>query len=213
MDFQHGHRPQQQQMNAGLTRYRSAPSSYFTSFLDGANNTIGRGGGGGGGIGGYGMDDLDHCLNRFMPNNGQGEDSNPGNSFSNNMSMQSQTQFMTTMKQKQEAMQPQQQPLQQQNIQNSYSQVSQMMYQSQASSPAEVQAQRNHNSEASNASAIDYSNRLLSSMNSNRFAPIKMATGGGNLNLTRYNSSPAGLFANINIENGNVFWSRCTFFA
>lgn len=197
MDFQRGHRHQQQpQMTGGLTRYRSAPSSYFTSFLDATDNyvssSVGGGGGGIGGMGGYVMDDLDQFLNRFMPNNSgqRQEELNPGNNFSNSMSIQShQTQFVGSMKQEQESMESQGQL-------NDFS--SQMMYQSQDSAEIQAPAQRNQqNSEAS----VDYSNRLLNSVNTNRFTPMKMATGGGNSNLIRYNSSPAGLFANINIEN------------
>lgn len=193
MDFQYGHRhqqqqqqqeeqqqqqqQQQQQMNmmmssSGLTRYRSAPSSYFTSYLeDSAADTINSRGGGG-----YGMDDLDHFLNRFLPNSTTTEGQQQGSNLcTTTTSMQSP--HRTT-------------PCVKQEIQTDYSQT--------------MMSQNDHNS-----SSMDcYSNnRVLSS--SNQFAPIKMATGGGgnnsNSNLVRYNSSPAGLFANINVHNGKFF--------
>ncbi|XP_071915699.1 transcription factor bHLH130-like isoform X2 [Coffea arabica] len=194
MDFQRSN--QHQQMSGGLTRYRSAPSSYFSSFFDAAADIIPRSGGG------FGGDDLDHFLNRFMPSNrvnAQAEDSNSNNSFANSMNMQqSQSQFVASMKQEAEVMQqPEQLQQLQQTNQNDYSQISQqMMYQSQA----QVQ-QNTNNTQLSSASAGDNSYRLLSSVNSNRLTPAKIESGGGISNLIRYNSSPAGLFANINIEN------------
>ncbi|XP_027147979.1 transcription factor bHLH130-like isoform X1 [Coffea eugenioides] len=194
MDFQRSN--QHQQMSGGLTRYRSAPSSYFSSFFDAAADIIPRSGGG------FGGDDLDHFLNRFMPSNrvnAQAQDSNSNNSFANSMNMQqSQSQFVASMKQEAEVMQqPEQLQQLQQTNQNDYSQISQqMMYQSQA----QVQ-QNTNNTQLSNASAGDNSYRLLSSVNSNRLTPTKIESGGGISNLIRYNSSPAGLFANINIEN------------
>lgn len=69
MDFQHIHQNQQQQqqpkqqINAGLARYRSAPSSYFASFLDDntslKSNSIRAGN--------YLGDGLDNFLHSLMP--------------------------------------------------------------------------------------------------------------------------------------------------
>ncbi|KAL3519221.1 hypothetical protein ACH5RR_021810 [Cinchona calisaya] len=176
---------QQQQMSGGLTRYRSAPSSYFSSFLDTAADTISS-------SSGFGGDDLDNFLDKFMPSyriNAQPQmDSNSNYGSGNSTTMQqqqSQSQFVASMKQEPEVMLQQQHQNQQQQ---------QIMYP--APGPqAQPQQNTNNTQQVSNASALD---------NSYRLAPMKMGNGGGgNSNLIRYNSSPAGLFANSNIENEN----------
>lgn len=190
MDFQYGHRHQQQQqqqrpeqqqqeqhqqqinmmtISSGLTRYRSAPSSYFASYLeDSTADTINSHGGGG-----YGMDDLDHFLNRFLPSSTTTEGQQQRSNLCTANSMQSPHRTTSFVKQE---------------LQTDYSQP--------------MMSQTNHNSSSSTSMDCFSNNRILSS--SNQFAPIKMATGGGNnsnSNLVRYNSSPAGLFANIDIPN------------
>uniref|UniRef100_A0A5B7A1V2 BHLH domain-containing protein n=1 Tax=Davidia involucrata TaxID=16924 RepID=A0A5B7A1V2_DAVIN len=172
----HSSQQQQQQMNSGLMRYRSAPSSYFANLINS----------------GDGGDDCNGFLNpgpsnpetepvfaRFISSGGT-EDSNSLNlceiqpNSSANETMQSQ--FMTLMKHEPEVLQHQQQN-------NGYSSASQMIYQSQSQPPLP-----NHNSTVSN-SAMDSSYRL---------PQMKMGAG-GNLNLIRHSSSPAGLFSH---ENG-----------
>nr|GLL43376.1 transcription factor bHLH122-like isoform X2 [Ipomoea trifida] len=181
---------QQQQMSSGLTRYRSAPSSYFASFLN-------SDGGGGGGGGGYARDDFDQLLNahnsssdiqqafgRFMDSlDSQDVNSNrPGNPSSN-----------LNVKQESDAYeQPKQQQLPESG--GDYGSVSQMNYSG--------QAQQSHNSGAT-TSAMENSYGLMNSANPDRFrsSAVKMNTGVANSNLTRYNTSPAGFFAQIDIGN------------
>ncbi|KAL0459258.1 UNVERIFIED_CONTAM: Transcription factor [Sesamum latifolium] len=175
---------QQQQQNmqtgsAGLTRYRSAPSSYFASFLD--NPTA---------DGGFGADDLEQLFNprasspetqrifsRFM--NGTA-DTVQENSFSN-MTLPSKPQLNSQfLPPRSKESEPQQQS-------KDYSSASQIMYQT-------------HNSGAANSAAMQNSyNRPFDS-----FSSMKVEGGGGAVggsSLVRHSSSPAGLFANINIEN------------
>ncbi|CAN4104767.1 unnamed protein product [Withania somnifera] len=221
---------QQQQMTSGLTRYRSAPSSYFTSLLS-SNNPAGIAGGGGNC--GYARDDFEQFLNprasnngikqvfdRFVANIGP-QDSNPdeliGDSrqiHQNPMSnMNVRSEVVAPMKQENEAQQQRQMnyQFQEQQSQNSqfispvkteitqqnsdYSLASQMNYQ--------TQAQQNENS-TDYTSAMDSFCRYLDS-DSNRMNQIKMdggfGAGSSNSNLTRYNSSPAGFVAQVNIEN------------
>ncbi|CAI9106590.1 OLC1v1005783C5 [Oldenlandia corymbosa var. corymbosa] len=201
MDFQRTNNQQQLHMaGGGLTRYRSAPSSYFSSFLDAADEAIRNHSGGGSGFG-YGGDDLDHFLNRFMPGNSSGLDSIFNDSFSNNANMQSQSQVVASVKREEETLQPQQ--LQQQRNQSIHSQLPPPVpFRNQAQGQSRLSQQIIGNAEASSASAVDNSHSLLNSVRSNQMgAPLKMASGGGNSNLQRYNSSPAGWFANINVEN------------
>lgn len=150
---------QQQQMNSGLTRYRSAPSSYFADMLNGSLfggeevadqfiNTRAS------------SPDSDRFFSRFMSSCG-GEDSNLPNvsdvrpsSFVNEPI---QSQFMVQMKHEPDVPQAQQQQQQQ-----------------------------------------------MGSLGMNNLPQMKMG-GGNNLNLIRQSSSPAGLFAQVNIDNGIVF--------
>ncbi|KAK4373791.1 hypothetical protein RND71_004468 [Anisodus tanguticus] len=201
---------QQQQMTSGLTRYRSAPSCYFSSILSSNNNPAGVGGGNCG----YARDDFDQLLNprasdtgikqvfdRFVANIGP-QDSNPNGLIGDN-TQQIQQNPMSNMKQEHEAQQPQKNslfiaPVKQEIIQQNsdYSLASQMNYQ--------TQAQQNHNS-TDFTSGMDNFSRYLGSVDSNRLNQTKMdggfGAGSSNSNLTRYNSSPAGFFAQVNIEN------------
>ncbi|KAK4407377.1 Transcription factor [Sesamum angolense] len=153
---------QQQQQNmqmgsAGLTRYRSAPSSYFASFLDTPSAD-----------GGFGADDLEQLFNprasspesqrifsRFM--NGTA-DTIQENSFLN-MTMPSKPQLN-----------------------------SQFLPPRSKESDPQQQLQRQQSNDYSSASQI---------------ISMKVEGGGavGGSGLIRHSSSPAGLFANINIEN------------
>lgn len=221
---------QQQQMTSGLTRYRSAPSSYFSSLLNSNPANVA----GGGGNCGYARDDFDQLLNPRTSNNGikqvfdrfvanigsQGsipdgfiDDSQQiqQNSISN---MNVRSDVVAPMKQEHGAQQqrmnyqcqeqqsqnsqfiaPVKQEITQQN--SDYSLASQLNYQ--------TQAQQNHNATGF-TSGMDNFGRYLGSVDSNRLNQTKMdggfGTGSSNANLTRYNSSPAGFFAQINIENG-----------
>ncbi|CAN4094873.1 unnamed protein product [Withania somnifera] len=219
---------QQQQMTSGLTRYRSAPSSYFSSLL----NSNPAGVAGGGGNCGYARDDFDQLLNPRASNNGIkqvfdrfvaniGQDSNPDELIGDSQRIQKNR--MSNMNVRSEVVAPtkqeylaQQQQMnyqcQEQQSQNSlfiapvkqgiaqqysdYSLASPMNYQ--------TQPQQNQNS-TEFTSAMDSFCRYLDSVDSNRLNQGKMdggfGAGSSNSNLTRYNSSPAGFFAQVNIEN------------
>ncbi|KAK6164196.1 hypothetical protein DH2020_001060 [Rehmannia glutinosa] len=178
-------------MGSGLTRYRSAPSSYFASLLNSPTND-----------GVFGGDDFEQLFNprasspeaqrifsRFM----NSTDTVRENSSDMTLPSQSQlnSQFLPPGKTEPDVHPPQQQLQRQQS--NDYSSASQMMYQS------------HNNSEAANASAAMENSSytgLLGSFNTNRVAEMKTErVGGGNSSLIRHSSSPAGLFANIDIEN------------
>ncbi|XP_009618594.1 transcription factor bHLH80-like [Nicotiana tomentosiformis] len=213
---------QQQQMTSGLTRYRSAPSSYFSSLLSSNNPTAVVSGGGNCG---YARDDFDQLLNsrasntddvkqvfdRFVANIDP-QDSNPNNGLIGD-TQQIQQNHMSNMNVRSEGVAPtkqeheQSQARQSQNSQfiaavkqetqqnSDYSLASQMNYQ--------TQAQQNDNSDLT--SAMDNFARFLGAADSNRLNQTKMdggfGAGSSNSNLTRYNSSPAGFFAQFDIEN------------
>lgn len=180
---------QNMQTGSGLTRYRSAPSSYFASLL---NTPAGEGGG-------FGADDFEQLFNprasspetqrifsRFM--NSASDSIQENCSTSTNLSSQPQlnSQFPPPRKAAEPEVQRQQS--------NDYSSASQEIYQS-------------HNSEPANSMESSRNNTLVGPFNSNRVAHMKIEPGGGNSGgLIRHSSSPAGLFANINIENGNFFF-------
>ncbi|KAI3449926.1 hypothetical protein Pfo_006591 [Paulownia fortunei] len=180
---------QNMQMGSGLTRYRSAPSSYYASLLNSPASD-----------GGFEADDFEQLFNprasspetqrifsRFM-NSAETIQENCSSSMTLPSQSQINSQFLPPRKTEPEVQQPQKQLQRQQS--NEYSSASQMMYQS-------------HNSEAANSAAMDNSHsRQLGSFNSNRVAQTKMEhDGGGNSSLIRHSSSPAGLFAKIDIEN------------
>ena len=197
-DLQHHHRhlldyhqPQHhpKQMNSGLTRYQSAPSSYFSNILDRdfcqeflnrpsspeTERIIARflsSTEDAGGIGGNTENISDKNLCEIMQNSPVRETA---------VKIEQQTQIMTPMNNQTGVMQ--------QQLQGNYSSASQNFYQSQPQ-----QHLPNHHS----ASTMDY--RIPNSTGMARPTQMKMG-GGNNSNLIRHSSSPAGLFANINIEN------------
>ncbi|CAA2965565.1 transcription factor bHLH122-like [Olea europaea subsp. europaea] len=175
----------QQQVGSGLKRYRSAPSSYLTSLSDITSTS-----------GGFEGDDFDQIFNarvsspetqqifeRFM-----NSVDTIGHNYSSNMSLQSQSQsqFVQPIKNETDVHQPQQ--LLQKQKSNDYSSASQMTYQTHSSGNA--------------SSSMDNSfSRLHGSINSDRVAHMRMDGGVCSSNLIRQSSMPAGLFANINIDN------------
>ncbi|XP_021863019.1 transcription factor bHLH130-like [Spinacia oleracea] len=227
---------QKQQTNT-LTRFRSAPSSYFSSFLDAAADIIptttggaSSGGGGGGGGGGERRDfptarplspETENIFASFL-NNISEETNNSSSSrkLSNipeNLAVQP-PQFAVRVKeetdiqhqqlqqqqhQQQQRHQPQQLQQQQHQQQGNYSTQSQMIYHSQSKPPLSNQ----HNT-ATVSSAMQNSFRTTaaSSMGIDSIPHMKTGNGGGINNnssgLTRHSSSPAGFFANLNIDTG-----------
>ena len=191
------HHQQQQPMSSGLMRYRSAPSSYFESLI----NSSGVGGG----------ENCDEFLNprhsspeterffsKFM--SGVGTEDLSSHSLSGvrqNSSVNEalQPQFAESKKHTTDIYQRHEQ---QQN--SNYSSSSQTIYQNQTQS-----CLPNHNSPASN-SDMDKPYSMVSSTPMDSLNQMKMGSGGGNSNLIRQSSSPAGFFSHINMDNGTPFF-------
>ncbi|XP_075481297.1 transcription factor bHLH122-like isoform X5 [Primulina tabacum] len=176
-------------MGSGLTRYRSAPSSYFSTLLNSSNIM---------GDDGFGEDEFEHLFNppasspetqkffsRFM-NNSETIHEN----CSSNMKLQSQINPLYPPPRKSESSvhKPQQQ-LQRQQKSDDFSSVPHMMY---------------HiiNTGAANSDMQDSDYGWMGSLNSNSAVQMKTEEGGGG-GLIRHRSSPAGLFESINIKNEN----------
>ncbi|XP_021772031.1 transcription factor bHLH130-like [Chenopodium quinoa] len=201
---------QQKQQTNGLTRFRSAPSSYFASFLDAAADTVTATaiGGVSGGVGGERRDfpaarplspETESIFARFM--NSIGEEDNSSQKLSNipeNVAVQ--PEFTVRVKQEtdiQQQLQHQQQP---QPQQGNYNNQSQMMYHSQSKPPLS----NHHNTAVSSAMQNTFRAAAASSMGIDSIPHMKTGIGGGinnsNSGLTRHSSSPAGFFANLNID-------------
>ncbi|XP_060216303.1 transcription factor bHLH130-like isoform X1 [Lycium barbarum] len=220
MDHSH---VQQQRISSGLTRYRSAPSSYFSSLL--SNTPVGGGGCG------YARDDfsrgstssdIEQVFARFVASIGN-QDSNSGTN------QQIQDNPKSNLNVTSDFIVPKQEDIQQnkrlmRHRSSDYSLVAQMNYQNQAQQQSQQfispvkkepetlqqlqqqstvnyqsQAQQIDKSRVASSSAMDNSFVFTSSVNSARWTPG--SGGGANSNLTRYNSSPAGFFDTINIGN------------
>ncbi|KAH6766713.1 hypothetical protein C2S52_017696 [Perilla frutescens var. hirtella] len=183
MNSHHQQFEQNTQMGSGLTRYRSAPSSYFASLLSNPTTDDGF----------IAADDFEQLFNpratspdtqiifsRFMNSNDAAVQENRE---SNTAAPPPQPLLLPRKSEAEEFHQPQQHQLQQSNdYSNSAAVTSQMMYGS-------------HNSASAAA--------VFASFNSNCAAaqPKMERAGAAPSGLIRHSSSPAGLFANINIEN------------
>ncbi|XP_038700558.1 transcription factor bHLH122-like [Tripterygium wilfordii] len=169
----------QKQMNSGLARYQSAPSTYFSGFIDEILNRPSS-------------PETERLFERLLSSTDNNTDNDTSDQSQNQIipsikressneaakELEQQTQFMESMSNKAAAMiEPQQ---------SNYSPTPQGFYQSQSRPPLPDQ---NPGYQGMDPMGID------------RFPPMKVA-GGGNSNLIRHSSSPAGLFADINIENG-----------
>lgn len=191
---------QQQQITSGLTRYRSAPGSYFSSLLN-SNNPAGVAGGGGNC--GYARDDFDQLLNprasnngikqvfdRFVANIGP-QDSNPDELTGDSQQIQQNpmsnmnvtSEVVAPMKQEHETQQQRQQmnyQCQEQQSQNSQfiAPVKQEITQQNSDYPLasqmnyQTQAQQNQNSTGL-TSAMDSFCRYLGSVDSDRLNQTK----------------------------------------
>lgn len=182
LHLQNHQQPQQQQkMNSGLMRYQSAPSSFFANI--------------------FSTDDFEEFLNprssspeterifgRFISSGGQ-PGASPSPDFSElqqkSAAINHQTQFMPSTKGENEVVQQR----------NDYTSGSQTVYQTQSQPPIP-----NHSSPAP-TSAMGSTYQAATSMTMDGLPHMKVG-GGGNSNLIRHSSSPAGLFADINVENG-----------
>ncbi|XP_047317993.1 transcription factor bHLH130-like [Impatiens glandulifera] len=172
---------QQQQMNSGLTRYRSAPSSYFAGICDGG-------------------DSFDHfvrspspeterILSRFV--SGGGKDDESSHNLCKIEPNSSAIETGTTKYREEE----EENGLElQQRDNNAYSVAasSQMIYGN--------QAHQNRTACSSSSMNNDSYKQLATSLPlDQRFHPVKMMTGGSN--LMRQSSSPAGFLSYLNPEH------------
>ncbi|KAE8037099.1 hypothetical protein FH972_009722 [Carpinus fangiana] len=170
---EHQAQHQQNQMNSGLTRYRSAPSSYFSNIIDrefceqffsrptspetekifAQFMSGGSGGGGGGAAADGGTEDVASEVG-----------AKEGNSQP--------TQFM-------------------QSIHNEAARVLQQQSNSGSTSQSFYQS----------PSRLPLPNQGSNSMGMDPLAQMKSGGGGNSSSLIRHSSSPAGLFSHINVEN------------
>lgn len=171
-DLQQNHH--QNQMNSGLTRYRSAPSSYFANIIDRefCEEFFNR----------PSSPETERILTRFIAGSGGGG-GNGGTEVTNTSEVvateasSQQTQFMASMNNEAAGV------LQQQ--QSNYGSASQNFYEGPPRPPLPN-------------SSVEGSY----SMGLNRLPQMKTGGGGNNSSLIRHSSSPAGLFANINVGEG-----------
>ncbi|KAL9248396.1 hypothetical protein vseg_021721 [Gypsophila vaccaria] len=186
-DLQTQFQNQKQQVNS-LTRFRSAPSSYFADFLDAADTITNSGGANGGDKGDHSntkgdffsarplSPETENIFASFMASMGEGSISSkklceiPENS-------QMQPEFMGSVKEEQ----------------SNYNTSSQLMYQSSSKPPL-----TNQHSSAS----------AMCSVGIQSTSQMKVGLGGRNSNgassLTRHSSSPAGFFDSLNIDGYGV---------
>ncbi|TYH69765.1 hypothetical protein ES332_D05G075600v1 [Gossypium tomentosum] len=170
------------QMNSGLTRYQSAPSSYFSNILDRdfCQEILNR----------PSSPETERIIAKFLSSSGDaagGGDANTETIPSQNLCTATQSSPVRETPVKIEQSAQIMTPINNQTglmQQPKYSSASQNFYQSQP--PQYLLNQQ------PSASAMDYTTPN----------PTGMKMGGGNnSNLIRHSSSPAGLFSKINIEN------------
>lgn len=209
----------QKQQTNNLTRFRSAPSSYFASFLDAAADTVtttggASGGGGGGGVGvvggggGGGAEKREYTNARPLSPETEsifanfmssiGAENNSSSQKLCNIQETSAVQPEYTVRVKEETDTQHQQQLQQSN----FNTQSRMLYHIPPKPPLSNQ----HTAAVSSAMQNSFKAVAASSSGINSI-PL-MRTGGGvginnnNVSLTRHSSSPAGFFANLNMDTG-----------
>ncbi|MBA0774318.1 hypothetical protein Gotri_009535 [Gossypium trilobum] len=172
----------QKQMNSGLTRYQSAPSSYFSNILDRdfCQEILNR----------PSSPETERIIAKFLSSSGDaagGGDANTETIPPQNLCTATQSSPVRETPVKIEQSAQTMTPINNQTglmQQPNYSSASQNFYQSQP--PQYLLNQQ------PSASAMDYTTPN----------PTGMKMGGGNnSNLIRHSSSPAGLFSKINIEN------------
>ncbi|KAK7325051.1 hypothetical protein VNO77_29099 [Canavalia gladiata] len=177
---------QQPQVNSsGLQRYRSAPSSYFTNIIDREfyENIFNR----------PSSPETERIFSRFM-NSLSGDAAAEEDSLHQKLSTDSAVKEEIDQQQQEQVINNENVALQHSNINNYHSVSHQNFYQSSSRPPLPNQ---NHTVPSGMDEAY--------SMGVNRLQQTQMKTGGGNTStLIRHSSSPAGLFSQINIENGYV---------
>lgn len=183
----HSHQQQPQQMNSGLTRYRSAPSSYFTNIIDKEfyEDMFNR----------PSSPETEKIFSRLMNSLANESDDAPAQFISPSVRPNSvvkeeitdqQNQILPPVNNEHVALQHQQQ-----NSVNNFVSAPQNTFQSSGRPPLPNQHM------TSQAMDGDYSS------GGHRLQQVK-APDVNNSNLIRHNSSPAGFFSTLNIES-NVF--------
>lgn len=177
---------QQQKMNSGLSRYQSAPSSLFSSLLDRefCEEFFNR----------PSSPETEQIFARFLSSSGGGvgggevgDGGNPQTIGISDVLENSPTKEISVK------IEPQTAPM---NIETPHP----GSFSSAAASPNFYETRPPL--VPSTSSAMEYS-----SIGMNRIPAMKTG-GGGTSNLIRHSSSPAGLFANIHIENGYVMMKK-----
>ncbi|KAK8601922.1 hypothetical protein V6N13_058409 [Hibiscus sabdariffa] len=181
------------QMNTGLTRYQSAPSSYFSSILDRdfCQEILNR----------PSSPETERIIARFLSSSDDGSGGvgdNPENISDQNLGSTTSIMSNSPVRETTVKIEPQTQTMTRMNNQTgvvhqqqqgNYSSVPQNFYQNQA---------QQHLSNQQPNSAMEYRVPISTAM----AQPTQMKMGNGNnSSLIRHSSSPAGLFSNINIEN------------
>lgn len=201
---------QQPQVNSsGLTRYRSAPSTYFNNIIDREfyehifnrpsspetervfsrfMNSIGDGDGDGVGGGGDATAAEDSLTQNFSPDSAVKEE----------IINQQDQQVMSSMNNETLVWKEEEQQ-QHSNINNYSSASTHNFYQSSSRPPLPNQ---NLNSGMEGTYSVGV----------NRLQQMKKTGTGNHSNLIRHSSSPAGLFSQINIENGMFYFLFINFF-
>lgn len=189
------HHQQHQQMNSGLTRFRSAPSSYFSNIID--------------------REFYEHLFNkpsspeterifaRFMNSLGGGGDAAEPESAAL-------AQNLSTVQQQQQQQLPSAAA-----VKEEVDQQSQAMPSNEPVVLHQLQQQQQQQSNINNYGSSAPPPQSFYQSSGRPPLPNQMKTGRGNTsNLIRHGSSPAGLFSNINIDSGmsNFFFLFCLFF-
>ncbi|KAJ1421954.1 Myc-type, basic helix-loop-helix [Sesbania bispinosa] len=172
LDHQHHH---QNQMNSGLTRFRSAPSSYFSNIIDREfyEHVFNR----------PSSPETERIFQRFVNSLGDG-DGAAEDSLAQNLSTVQQQQIPAVKEEVNQQQQSQAMPMPSMN-----------------NEPVVLQQQQPQSNMMNNFSSSAPQNFYQST--GRPPLPTQMKTGrANNSNLIRHGSSPAGLFSNINIESG-----------
>ncbi|KAJ8759605.1 hypothetical protein K2173_008786 [Erythroxylum novogranatense] len=172
---QQHHQYEQKQMSSGLTRYQSAPSSYFSSFLDRdfCEELLNR----------PTSPETERIFARFLSDSG-GNTYNPSNPNLFDIKQDSPMRESTIQVSQQEQTGGSESSIETTRLlqQNNYNSSSQNSYQNHSKPPLP-----DHNSKGTDQ------------------LPQTKIIGGSSSGLVRHSSSPAGLFSNINIEFENGY--------
>lgn len=196
---------EQKPMTSGLTRYQSAPSSYFSSYMekDFADDFLNR----------PSSPETERIFARFLASCGGDDTSenklsnnnnfnnNDMNRTNNNVGMMNQSSTGGGIKMEVDTQPSLQQQVNLPPLSNNTPGVLQRQQENYSSASQEFYRQNLQNQNPT--SAVDY--KAMGSGGFDRFAQMRTTAsgaGGSSSNLIRHSSSPAGLFSDIRIENG-----------